>query len=141
MLSLLAGGLRQEDINEWVAGTGQDAHRGIIQCFRNSALSRVILFGEVPLCTWGILLGATPDVRHVWFAAAAIAPRHAIAIHRHFRAAVFEMQPPGASLVADTYWRNNKHHRWLEAHGFHLGATLLSPIGIPYHRYVRPPPQ
>ncbi len=141
----LAHNARQEDVDEWAAGTGEPLSRALPCAWERSLVCRCLWYSSdrygFPLAMWGCTPTDHEDVRQVWFVAHEMAPQMAIAIHRHFRQAVSEMQPPGVSLRAFSYWRNIKHHRWLETHGFALQAVHASPAtGIPYLSFVRGPP-
>lgn len=140
----LGGNIRPEDVDEWTAGTGEPIWKAVPMAVRSSSLGRALVldplpgeWGFAPLAAWGCQPTELDDTRQVWFVASREAPRYAIAIHRHFKAAIAEMQPPGFSLRAYSYWRNVKHHRWMMSHGFVPGEVHLSPIGVPYISFLR----
>lgn len=135
---LAAKDVRQEDIDEWVAGTGEALGRSLQATLERSLLVRCVVRGGVTLAMWGCTPTERGDTRQVWFVAAREAPRHAITIHRHFQAAIAEMHAVGFALRAYSWWRNIKHHRWLEAHGFVLQGVHTSPAtGIPFLSFIR----
>lgn len=137
---LVYRGIRQEDLDEWAAGTGLPIEASLPDAVRASETAHAVTLDGAPLALWGIQPSGRSDVRLVWFIASRDAPSHAIAIHRHFKPAMAELQPRGVSLAALSYWRNIKHHRWLEAHGFALAGIHASRLGIPYLSFVRDPP-
>jgi len=122
----LAEDLRQTDLDEIAAHTGDDPAVALISSVMVSTHAWVILDGDDPIAAFGCAPSGAPGDAQVWMlgADAMDRPANAAGILRLSRPYLDEMQRTYARLWNHIDARNDRSMRWLEWCGFTVNEAV-----------------
>lgn len=133
-----ASGVRQEDRDEWVGGTGGEVLSSLLEALDiPGSHNETVFLNGVPLAMFGTYPSQDVGVGQVWFLATKTAERHVLAIHQLLAPVLKDMHGRFPVLLAYTHPRNTLHHKWMERNGFVYSHEIRTALGISYLAYTR----
>lgn len=135
--------VRQADMEEWYAGTGQLFHFSALQAILSKGFRKVALEDGLPLCFWGADAVPGEDRKGVvWMFATNHAKVRWLRLNKVLRPNLEDLHEEFGELSAYADCRNVVHHKWLLWLGFERREVVrFGPLNMPFQLFHRGDPK
>lgn len=135
VVTLLAD-LRPEDREEWEVGCGlKNIQPMLIDLVRRGAEQTFAVVDEVGMCI--AMWGHNAQAPTVWMLAANAAVRRVHDMHRLFKVGITKMHEDHSTLVANAYYKNAVHIKWMQRMGFEYAGDAFVHNGGIFLKFTR----